>query len=210
MLIALASGKKCVFHSHKDRKYRHYDPNTIAQSKDQDNLELEFRNQVQCFQACFIDDVENCGFRYPDNLNKQDIIEDIKKWMKFAEVGGRDILLETYQKLITLLKEERKIFVDQIKTTKVNSSDIINNEFFKGVNKKETSNFISASLLSNKNAFELETKIKKDYENGDYSIKANLYHDPPKQKNIFEKIGEKIKYASEESHNFLSNNYDNK
>ena len=145
-----------------------------------------------------------------DNLNKQDIIEDIKKWMKYAEMGGRDILLETYKNLIKLLKEERKIFVDQIKTTKGNSSDIINNGIFKGVNKKETSNFISASLLSNKNAFELETKIKKDYENGDYSIKANLYHDPPKQKNIFEKIGEKIKYVSEESHNFLFNNYDNK
>ena len=26
MLIALASGKKCVFHSHKDKKYRYYDP----------------------------------------------------------------------------------------------------------------------------------------------------------------------------------------
>ena len=42
------------------------------------SLELEFRNQLRCFQACFIDDVENGGFRYPDNLKKQDIIEDIK------------------------------------------------------------------------------------------------------------------------------------
>ena len=64
-------------------------------------------------------------------------------------------------------------------------------------------------MLSNKEAFEMESKIKQDYLKGDYSIKANLYLDPPKQKNIFEKIGEKIKYTGEE---YLDKfyNFDNK
>jgi hypothetical protein len=33
-------------------------------------------------------------------------------------------------------------------------------------------------LKSNKLAFEIEDKIKKDYERGDFSIKAILYTDP--------------------------------
>ena len=73
----LSSGEKCIYHYHKDRKYRYYDPLKTAKSKDQDELELEFRNQVRCFQARFIDDVKNGGFRFPDNLNKQDIIQDV-------------------------------------------------------------------------------------------------------------------------------------
>ncbi len=202
----LASGEKCIYQSHKDRKYRYYDPYTTANIKSQDELELEFRNQVRCFQGCFIDDVEKGGFRYPDNLNKQTIIEDIKKWMSFAEMGGRDILYKTYQKLITLLEEEKQIVVDQIKRAGVQDNDIINSGIFKGVHKKETGNFINAGMLSSKNAFELESKIKQDYEKGDYSIKANLYRDPPKSKNILDKIGETFK----ESRKFIFSNFDNK
>ena len=47
-------------------------------------------------------------------------------------------------------------------------------------------------MISSKNAFEMEANIKKDYQKGDYSIKAILYQDSPKLKNIIRKIGEKI------------------
>ena len=207
----LASGEKCVAHYHKDRKYRYYDPYTTAKIKDQDDLELEFRNQVRCFQTCFIDDVEKGGFRYPDNLSKKDIIDDIKNWINFANFHGRDVLLKTYQQLIELFEKEKKIVVDKVKTSKNNDPNIINKGIFEGVNKKEASNFINAGLLSNKTAFELETKIKKDYEKGDYSIKAYIYCDPPEQKNyFFGKIGENIKYVYDETYNFFFCKSDNK
>ena len=45
----LASGEKCVFGAHKERKYRYYDPLYTAKSKGQDDLEMEFRNQLRCF-----------------------------------------------------------------------------------------------------------------------------------------------------------------
>ena len=129
----LSSGEKCIHHSHKDRKYRYYDPLSTAKTKSQDDLELEFRNQLRCFQACFIDDVENGGFRYPDNLNRQDIIDDIKGWMKYAQMGNRDILYKTYEKLISLLENEKKIIVDKIKKSKNDDPYVINKGIFKGI-----------------------------------------------------------------------------
>ena len=188
----LSSGEKCIYHHHKDRKYRYYDPFMTAKYKGQDDLELEFRNQVRCFQTCFIDDVENGGFRYPDNLNKQDIIEDIKKWMKYAKMGGRDILYKTYEKLISLLVEEKEIKVDKYKTSKKYDPDVINKGIFEGVHKKEISNYINAGMAGSKIAFEMEAHIKEDYEKGDYSIKAMLYKDAPKEKTLMRKLGEKM------------------
>ena len=188
----LASGEKCIYHYHKDRKYRYYDPFMTAKSKSQDDLELEFRNQVRCFQACFIDDVENGGFRYPDNLNKKDIIDDVKKWMHYAKIGKRDILYKTYEKFIKLLEEEKKIIVDKIKTTKNYDTNTINKGIFEGVHKKEIGNFINAGMAGSKIAFDMEANIKKDYEKGDYSIKAMLYQDPPKEKSLIRKLGEKM------------------
>ena len=188
----LSSGEKCIFHSHKDRKYRYYDPFCTAKSKAQDDLELEFRNQVRCFQACFIDDIENGGFRYPDNLKKNDIIEDIKKWMKYAKMGKRDTLYNTYQKFITLLEGEKAIVVDKINISNNSAPDVIKKGIFQGVHKKEVGNFLDSGMAGSKLAFEMEDKIKKDYERGDYSINAMLYEDPPKEKTLLRKIGEKM------------------
>ena len=187
----LSSGENCIYHNHKDRKYRYYDPFMSAKSKNQDDLELEFRNQVRCFQACFIDDVENGGFRYPDNLNKKEIIDDVKKWMYYAKLGKRDILYKTYEKFILLLEDEKKIIVDKIKT-KYNDPNVINKGIFEGVHKKEIGNFINAGMAGSKIAFDMEANIKKDYEKGDYSIKAMLYQDPPKEKSLIRKVGEKM------------------
>jgi len=194
----LSSGEKCIFHDHKDRKYRYYDPFCTAKSKGQDDLELEFRNQVRCFQACFIDDIENGGFRYPDNLNKKDIIEDVKLWMKFAKKHNRITLYNTYVKFIQLLEEERKIVVDTVKTSKNYDPDVIGNGIFKGVHKKEVRNFINSGMAGSKLAFEMENSIINDYEKGDYSIKAILYKDPPKEKNLIRKIGEKMGFIEKE------------
>jgi len=177
LFLLLSSGEKCVFHDHKDRKYRYYDPFCTAKSKGQDDLELEFRNQVRCFQACFIDDIENGGFRYPDNLNKKDIIEDVKHWMKFAKIGNRITLYNTYEKFIKLLEEERKIIIDKIDIIKDDDINIINKGICKGMHKKEIIHYINSGLKCNKLAFEMEEQIKKDYEKGDYSIKAILYKD---------------------------------
>ena len=191
----LSSGEKCIYHNHKDRKYRYYDPLMSAKSKGQDDLELEFRDQVTCFQACFIDDVEKGGFRYPDNLKKQDIIEDVKKWMKYAKMGNRDILYKTYEKFISLLEEEKKIIVDKIKNNKIYEM----NENYKGIfeNNKDIKYFIFSGLKRKKDAFEIEEIVKIDYKRGDYAINAILYKDPPKEKTIIRKIGEKRKYIEE-------------
>ena len=174
----LSSGERCIFHSHKDRKYRYYDTLFTAKNKGQDDLELEFRNQVRCFQACFIDDVENGGFRYPDNLNKKEIIEDVQKWMKYAKMGGRDLLYKTYEKFIQLLQDEKKIEIDKINKTKNYEIDIQNKGICQGIHKKEIINYINSGLKCNKLAFEMEDEIKKCFEKGDYSIKAILYTDP--------------------------------
>ena len=198
----LSSGEKCIYHDHPNRKYRYYDPFSTAKSKEQDDLELEFRNQVRCFQACFIDDVENGKFRYPDNLKKNDIIEDVKKWMSYAKKGKRDVLYKTYEKFILLLEDEKKINVDKIKTTKNYDPNVINKGMFEGVHKKEVGNFLNAGMAGSKIAFEMEENFKKDYEKGDYSIKAQLYKDPPKEKNILRKIGEKMGLI-ENQDNFL-------
>ena len=174
----LSSGEKCIFQYHKDRKYRYYDPFCTAKSKGQDDLELEFRNQVRCFQACFIDDIENGGFRYPDNLNKNDIIEDVKKWMKYAKMGNRNGLYNIYEKFIKLLEEEKEIIFDKMDKKKSNDINIMNKGICEGIHKKEIINYINTGLKCNKLAFEMEEQIRKDYEKGDYSIKAILYKDP--------------------------------
>ena len=174
----LSSGEKCIFQYHKDRKYRYYDPFCTAKSKGQDDLELEFRNQIRCFQACFIDDIENGGFRYPDNLNKKDIIEDVKKWMKYAKIGNRIELYNIYEKFIKLLEEEKKIIIDKIDKIKDDDKNIMNKGICEGIHKEEIINYINSGLKCNKLAFEMEEQIKKDYEKGDYSIKAILYKDP--------------------------------
>ena len=196
----LSSGEKCIHHYHPKRKYRYYDPFTTAKTKEQDDLELEFRNQVRCFQACFIDDIENGGFKFPENLTKKEIIDDVKSWMKFAQMGKRDMLYKTYEKFILLLEVEKEIIVDKIDTPKIYGPNIIKKGILDGVHKKEIESFIDFGLICNKAAFEMEESIKKDYEKGDYSIKAKLNCNPP----IMEKIEKKeieVKLKEEKPNN---------
>jgi hypothetical protein len=199
----LASGEKCVFHAHKERKYRYYDPLYTAKSKGQDDLEMEFRNQLRCFLPCFIDDVEKGGFRYPDNLKKADIIEDIKKWMHYANIGKRDLLYNTYEKFIKLLQDENKIEIDKAKKSNDYDPNVISTGIMKGVHKNEVGNFINAGMAGSKLAYELDNTIRKDYEKGDYSIKAMVYQDPPKEKTLFRKLGEKLGLIEKEDDSLI-------
>jgi hypothetical protein len=199
----LASGEKCVFHAHKERKYRYYDPLYTAKSKGQDDLEMEFRNQLRCFLPCFIDDVEKGGFRYPDNLKKADIIEDIKKWMHYAKIGKRDLLYNTYEKFIKLLQDENKIEIDKAKKSNDYDPNVISTGIMKGVHKNEVGNFINAGMAGSKLAYELDNTIRKDYEKGDYSIKAMVYQDPPKEKTLFRKLGEKLGLIEKEDDSLI-------
>ena len=95
--------------------------------------------------------------------------------MKYANIGKRDLLYKTYEKLISLLEEENKIIVDKIKTTINYGPNVITKGIFEGVHKSEIGNFINCGLKCNKTAFELEDGIKKDYGKEDYSIKAILH-----------------------------------
>lgn len=200
MFNLLSSGEKCIYHWDKRRKYRYYDPLNRDKNKNQDELELEFRNQVRCFQACFIDDCEHGGFRYPDNLNKNKIMEDVKKWMSFAKKGKRNVLYKTYEKFLKLLEGE-KIVVDKVKLNYDKNQNTIQNGLFSGIDKNEVKNYISAGMISSKAAFALEDEFKKDYENGDYSIKAKLYKDPPKEKVFWRNFGEKIGILNKDDEN---------
>ena len=129
----LASGEKCIYQSHKERKYRFYDPLKTAKYKNQEQLELEFRNEVRCFQACFIDDCEHGGFRYPDNLTKKEIIQDVEKWKEHAKKYKREILYNTYDKFLKLLEGE-KIRVDKVILSSDNNSS--SKGIFTGLNQK--------------------------------------------------------------------------
>ena len=56
-------------------------------------------------------------------------------------------------------------------------------------------------MISNVATFALEDEIKKDYKNGDYSIKAKLYQDPQKEKGFWRNFGEKIGILNKEDEN---------
>ena len=119
--------------------------------------------------------------------------------MKYAKMGNRNILYNTYEKFIILLEEEKKIIVDTIKTSKNYDSNTIDKGIFKGVKKNEVGNFLNAGMVGNKLAVDIEDKIKKDYQNGDYSIKAMLYMDPPKEKSLLRKLGEKMNLIQDDN-----------
>mgnify|MGYP002624971195 CR=1 FL=1 len=183
LLNLLSSGERCVFHAHPDRKYRFYTPlKKNIKNFTQDDLELEFINRVNYFQAHFIDVSEHGEFRYPDNLSKKEIEDDIHKWGYYASLGRRDILYNAYEKLLKLLEGDKASLEIPLKNDK--NSNKINKDFFSGVNKNEIEKIFKDGTIESITSFELEDNAKKDYEKGDYSIKAKLYLDPPKNKSI--------------------------
>jgi hypothetical protein len=189
----LSSGEKCIFQNDKNRKYRYYDPMHSSKYKNQEELGIEFRNQVRCFQACFLDDCQNNGgFRYPDNLDKKDIIEDINSWKEIAKKRNDQLLYETYKKFLKLLEGE-KIIVDKIKIENQSGNSFPNEKNSKIPNNK-IKDLLNAAMLSNQQSYEMEDMIKKDYQNGNYSIIAKLYCDPPKEKSNWKKFKEFIGY----------------
>lgn len=195
----LSSGEKCVKYNNKKRKYRYYDPYNTSNYKNQEELEVEFRNQLRCFQACFLDDCkDNGGFRYPDNLDKQTIMFDINMWMEIAQKKERSLLYESYQKFLKLLEGE-KIIVDKIyiqeteskdKSIKVNCKEKVNHKI---------RDLLNSAMLSIKQSYDMENIIKNDYKNGIYSINAKLNCDPPKSR--WDKIKDWWYNNDEKKHN---------
>ena len=184
----LSSGEKCLYGDNKKRKYRYYDPLKTSVYKSEQDLEIEFRNQVRIFQACFLDDCENNGgFRYPDNLDKRAILEDLYNWKEIAKNENRQLLYETYKKCIKLLGGE-KIIVDKIK---VENSDQINHKKKSKEPDNNLKDLMNSAMISNQQSYDMEDIIKKDYKNGNYSIIAKLYCDPPK-KGFWQKFKNKI------------------
>lgn len=197
----LSSGEKCIYKNGKNRKYRYYDPFTTSNYKHQNELEIEFRNQLRCFQATFLDDCENNGgFRYPDNLDKKDIMNDIYEWMEMAKKNNWTLLFQTYTKLIKLLEGE-KIIVDKVKT----EENMKKNTYEKVKHKEKPDDkmreLVYAAMISNEESFEMEDTIKEDYKNGNYSIMAKLYCDRPIKKSRWKKVKEFFGYQDDENEN---------
>ena len=175
----LSSGEKCIYWNDKNRKYRYYDPLNTSVYKNQQELEIEFRNQVRCFQACFLDDCENNGgFRYPDNLNKKEIIEDLYKWKEIAKKRNNQLLYETYKKCIKLFSGE-KIIVDKINIENKNNNNY--NRNYKEPDNK-IKDLLNSAMICNQQSYDMEDIIKNDYKNGNYAIIAQLYTDPTKKR----------------------------
>ena len=194
----LSSGEKCIYGENKDRKYRYYDPLKTSGYKNQEELEIEFRNQVRCFQACFFDDCENNGgFRYPDNLDKREIIKDLSYWKDKAKERNKQLLYETYKKCIKLLGGE-KIIVDKIKVE--NSAQKTHKNNSREPDRK-LQDLLNSAMISNQQSYEMEDMIKNDYKNGNYSITAKLYCDPPKKKGLWKKIKNAIGFDEDEEFN---------
>ena len=194
----LSSGEKCIYKDNKKRKYRYYDPLTTSDYKNDDELEIEFRNQLRCFQATFLDDLQNNGgFRYPDNLDKKDIMIDIYNWIEIAKNKNRTLLVQTYIKFLKLLGGE-KIIVDKIKIEETKKKKKIGKANYKENPDVDMKQLLNAAMVSNKESYDMEDKIKEDYLNGNYSIIAKLYCDRPKEKTKWKKFKEFFGYYDDE------------
>ena len=76
--------------------------------KNQEQLGIEFRNKIRCFQACFLNDWQNNGgFRYPDNSDKKNIIEDINSWKEIVKKRNDQLLYERIKKFYDFLKVKK-------------------------------------------------------------------------------------------------------
>ena len=101
------------------------------------------------------------------------------------------------------MQDENKIQIDKAKKSNDYDPNVISTGIMKGVHKNEVGNFINAGMAGSKLAYELDSTIRKDYEKGDYSIKAMVYQDPPKEKTLFRKLGEKLGLIEKEDDSLI-------
>ena len=89
------------------KKYDGYNPKSVQDKKDLDKLIIQLRLQSKSFQNMyqeFTDDGRD--YWYPDNLSREQIIEDISKWRVLVRPNYR----QYYDNIIYLLEgEEEKI-----------------------------------------------------------------------------------------------------
>ena len=101
------------------KKYDGYNPKSVQDKKDLDQLIIQLRIQSKAFHNMyqeFTDDGKEYWF--PDNLSREEIIEDIKKW----RVKVRADIRQYYDNIIYILEgEEERVKYPKLKVSKTNS-----------------------------------------------------------------------------------------
>ena len=101
-----------LFDKNIKKKYNGYNPTSIQDKKTLDQLIIQLRIQSKAFQNMFEECIDKKGeYQYPDNLSKEEIIQDIHQWKKIVEPQYK----EYYDNIIYLLEEqEEKIYYPKI------------------------------------------------------------------------------------------------
>ena len=185
MMCFLSAAEKCVDLNNKNRKYRFYDKYNSGSYKNQEQLERELRNELRCFQPCFLADIEEGCFRYPDNLTREEIEKDIKNYIKIAKYQNNSSVGKTLKSFLDLLRNEKQIQVEIVSNNK-SSKKIPDNGICGGMSDVEAKQLMENAMKMNHETYMMEDKIINDYNKGDFSLKVELNKDyPKKQKKFF-------------------------
>ena len=182
MMKFLSAAEKCVDVDYKigGGKYRFYDKFNSASFKNQEQLERELRNELRCFQPCFLTDVEEGGYRYPDNLNREQIENDIINYIKIAKRQGKRNVENTLKSFLDLLKYEKQIQIEIVKNNK-SSKKSSKNGICGDMSNSDANQLMEDAMKMNHETFEMEKKFIDDYNKGDTSLKVQLFKDYPKK-----------------------------
>ena len=98
------------------KKYDGYNPKSVQERKSLEQLVTQLRIQSKAFKNMYDECVDtHDNYWFPDNLSKEDIIEDIKKWKKLVTPQYKAY----YDNIIYIFTEEEdKIYYPPIKNIK--------------------------------------------------------------------------------------------
>ena len=101
-----------LFDKNIKKKYNGYNPTSIQDKKTLEQLIIQLRIQCKAFQNMYEECIDKSGeYKFPSNLSKTEIIEDIKQWKKVVEPNYK----EYYDNIIYLFEgQEEKIHYPQI------------------------------------------------------------------------------------------------
>lgn len=180
MMNTLAAAEKLVFRNKEGKKYGYYDEYNSAEWKDTNQLIKELKIQKECLQSMislYNKNSNNLDFEFPDNLSKEEIINDL-----------------------TILRDEA------IKKKDINSSSItsIYNDIIKIVNSEKCGRYSVEQICvnDNKNNFMNEEKIKKRAKNIMFAKDMAIKRDNENEKMLMRNDG-KIRYFAR----LYDNNY---
>ena len=98
------------------KKYDGYNPKSVQDKKNIDQLITQIRLQSKSFHNLYDECCDKNGgnYWYPDNLSKEDIISDIKKWKKLVAPDYKVY----YDNIINILEgEDEKVYYPKLKRT---------------------------------------------------------------------------------------------